>query len=90
MSKFKTVRDLNKFFSGRKILVLPGHEWEGEETDFVEMCHSNGETAAPHVPTGKRNDLVMKVKTRFGTELLLEGKYMMTIEKKILQRGKQN
>jgi len=88
MKKFKTIGDLNAFFQGRKILVLPGHEWSGEETDFVEMCELDGSAADPKSKTGR--DLRMKVRTKYGTDLLLSGSEFMTIERKIMQRPKSN
>lgn len=84
-----SVKDLNDFFGkDRLILIVEGHEWEGEETTFVCMVNKDGsippETQKPSV------DLRMRVKTKYGTELDLENKYVFIVEKKITQRPDQN
>lgn len=86
--KMDSVGMLNDFFADRKILVLEGHEWAGEKTDFIEMVNADGKVANPADKPSEQ--LLMKVKTRFGTDLLLEGKYVFIIEKQIVQRPNQN
>ena len=84
--QMETLSDWNNFCKGRKILILSG-DWEGEETDFIEMVGKK-EVVKEQNP----KDIFMKVKTRFGTELLLQSgnpKFMI-VEKKIVQYPNKN
>jgi hypothetical protein len=84
--QMQTLTEWNEFCKGRKILILSG-DWEGEETDFVEMIGKHDE-----IKKQNPKEIFMKVKTRFGTELLLQSgnpKFMI-VEKKIIQQPDKN
>jgi hypothetical protein len=85
--KLTTIRDWRNFNKGRKILILKG-EWEGEETDFVDMVYQDGSIPLDNEKPSEK--LRMKVRTRFGTELLLKPGQFMIIDKKIMQQGNKN
>lgn len=88
LPKFRTVADINAFNVGRMILVRDGHEWAGEETDFIVMCNADGKPAnSADKPSPQ---LLMKVRTKYGTELLLKGRYVFMIEEKIVQQPNKN
>ena len=88
MPKLKTIADWTKFLTGRLIIILPGHEWEGEKTTFIEMVWADGTIPNPTDKPGEK--LRVKVKTRFGTELILKGSECFFVEKVIPQRPAHN
>lgn len=87
--KFSSVADLNEAFGGRKIIVTGHHEWEGEHCQFVAMVYKKDHLVAN--PDDKPSaNLVMKVKTSFGTDLFLEPKHAFIVEKEIKQQANKN
>jgi hypothetical protein len=82
----QTITEWNEFCKGIKILILSG-DWDGEETEFVEMIGKHDE-----LKKQDPKEIFMKVRTRFGTELLLQpgDPQFMIVEKKIAQQPDKN
>lgn len=84
----KNIGEMNAFFKGKRILIVDGHEWEGEETDFVTMVLNDGTVPKDSDPPNV--NLRMRVITRFKTTFDLEQKHAFVIINKTTINPNQN